>query len=749
MPDSYKDLTHSAAEIDAAVGKANTAVQPGDIGTAAAQDVEYFATAAQGTKADSAIQPEDLGTAALADATDFATAAQGTKADSAIQPGDIGTAAAQDVDYFATAAQGGKADSAIQGLKVNSSTVTPDSDKILSITIPTSASDINALPNTTKYAAAIDVSINSSTYVMAVQLKDQNGDNIGSSDSIDLPLETMVVGGSYDSTNKKVVLTLKNGETVEFSVADLVSGLQTELSANNKLNPAYINYDGAHRAVSDTEKTTWNGKQSALSSTQLDAVNSGIDSTKVDQIATNENNISINTNYGVKNRAAPATVVSPSPDITVVQDGEGHYEISGDSGGVQRTIRIYNPSTPLECTEEMFVVPANTSENTTYACYWTLNDNDNYTTIPAQGLTIPIGAKINRLYIQVQANKIFDFVVNLMVCPKSLYDADPSHQPYALSNVELTDLSAEDRAALVELVDGGAKNCLPIPSGLSGTLVDKASIATDGTITITLEAALTSEGGVNWEFPLSAGTVHFSCGENSSVSGQYDCYIGNTATTPPTTVLRDNSTSPGQVATIESGNYRCTIRMRANTPAGTYTFKPMICTKAAWDISQTYQPYRPSYQELYERVETNKNNISSVQEQANWNSNYGVKNICPYNSGTTSTGEGTIWNNLPIDIAAGTYSVSFSTDSTNSALVLLAADGATEVLRKTYSTTTVNDTFTISTAAKYIRLYIGAPKTVSNFMIHSFGDDTYQPYAMSNAELTAAIQALQAQLANQ
>ena len=31
-------------------------------------------------------------------------------ADSALQPGDIGTAAAEDVGYFATAAQGGKAD---------------------------------------------------------------------------------------------------------------------------------------------------------------------------------------------------------------------------------------------------------------------------------------------------------------------------------------------------------------------------------------------------------------------------------------------------------------------------------------------------------------------------------------------------------------------------------------------------------------------------------------------------------------
>ena len=46
--------------------------------------------------------------------TNAATAAQGTTADSAVQPGDIGTAAAQDTSYFATAAQGTTADSAVQ-----------------------------------------------------------------------------------------------------------------------------------------------------------------------------------------------------------------------------------------------------------------------------------------------------------------------------------------------------------------------------------------------------------------------------------------------------------------------------------------------------------------------------------------------------------------------------------------------------------------------------------------------------------
>lgn len=30
--------------------------------------------------------------------------------------------------------------------------------------------------------------------------------------------------------------------------------------------------------------------------------------------------------------------------------------------------------------------------------------------------------------------------------------------------------------------------------------------------------------------------------------------------------------------------------------------KPMICTAADWNVSHTYQPYRPTYQELYERI---------------------------------------------------------------------------------------------------------------------------------------------------
>ena len=166
---------------------------------------------------------------------------------------DLGIAAASDIPTV----NNGTLTIQKNGTTVNTFKANQSSDVTVNITVPTTAADVSALPSSTKYAAALSLTINSNTYVVTGQLKDQNGNNLGSAQTIDLPLETMVVGGSYDAENKKIVLTLKNGNTVDIPVADLISGLQTELSATNKLNPAYINYDSTHAAVTDAEKTTW------------------------------------------------------------------------------------------------------------------------------------------------------------------------------------------------------------------------------------------------------------------------------------------------------------------------------------------------------------------------------------------------------------------------------------------------------------------------------------------------------------
>ena len=91
---------------------------------------------------------------------------------------------------------------------------------------------------------SIELTIDSSTYVMMLKLKDSSGATI-SSGTIDLPLETMVVGAEYDSETKEIVLTLKSGSTIRFSVADLVDGLVSEDSLAVTLQPYVQNTDYA------------------------------------------------------------------------------------------------------------------------------------------------------------------------------------------------------------------------------------------------------------------------------------------------------------------------------------------------------------------------------------------------------------------------------------------------------------------------------------------------------------------------
>ena len=112
------------------------------------------------------------------------------------------------------------------------------------------------LPTSTKYGSSLVLSIDNTTYVMTATLKDQDGNTLGTAQTIDLPLETMVVSGSYDDNTKKIILTLKNGQTVEFSVADLISGLQTEITVNNKLSADLVNDSNTtNKFVTTAEKS--------------------------------------------------------------------------------------------------------------------------------------------------------------------------------------------------------------------------------------------------------------------------------------------------------------------------------------------------------------------------------------------------------------------------------------------------------------------------------------------------------------
>ena len=102
--------------------------------------------------------------------------------------------------------------------------------------IPTTAGQVGALPNTTLYGASLSLSMNTTDYKVTAQLKDQAGNNLGTAQTIDLPLESVVVSGSYDATNKKVILTLKDGSTIDFSVEDLIDGLASTTYVDTEID---------------------------------------------------------------------------------------------------------------------------------------------------------------------------------------------------------------------------------------------------------------------------------------------------------------------------------------------------------------------------------------------------------------------------------------------------------------------------------------------------------------------------------
>ncbi len=165
--------------------------------------------------------------------------------------------------YNATNPNGYQAN-VIESIKVNGTAQTITA-KAVDIAVPTTAADVDALPDTTKYGATLDLSLNTTDYKLTVTLKDQDGTAL-SSKVVDFPIESVVVNGSYDAVNKKIVLTLQNGTTIDIPVADLVAGLQTEITSTNMLDADLVDdTTSAHKFVSVAEKSTWNGKQDAIS----------------------------------------------------------------------------------------------------------------------------------------------------------------------------------------------------------------------------------------------------------------------------------------------------------------------------------------------------------------------------------------------------------------------------------------------------------------------------------------------------
>ena len=115
---------------------------------------------------------------------------------------------------------------------------------------------IEAGGSASDYAVDIDFSMNSQTFVVTAQLKNKDGDLIGTPKSVDIPLESTVVNGSYNNATKTLTLTLVSGQSVNIPIGDIISGLQAEITAQNPLNADLVNDTNSttHKFVTASEK---------------------------------------------------------------------------------------------------------------------------------------------------------------------------------------------------------------------------------------------------------------------------------------------------------------------------------------------------------------------------------------------------------------------------------------------------------------------------------------------------------------
>lgn len=172
----------------------------------------------------------------------------------------------------------------IEEIKVNGEVQTVEG-KSVDIKVPTTAAEVNALPDSTKYGFSLDISYTASTGVLGISLKDQDG-NVLSTKTADLPLELLIESGSYNSSTKNIELVLANGSKILVPAGDLVDeytadGTTITLTGNQfSLNPTLkANYDAAYNekhthsnksvldGITANNVTDWNSKTNSYSTT--------------------------------------------------------------------------------------------------------------------------------------------------------------------------------------------------------------------------------------------------------------------------------------------------------------------------------------------------------------------------------------------------------------------------------------------------------------------------------------------------
>lgn len=318
------------------------------------------------------------------------------------------------------------------------------------------------------------------------------------------------------------------------------------------------------------------------------------------QVETNQTNILYNLNMGVKNLLNVPNgsyTTASSSNSTTFSVNNGEMTVTACTTGETRQVEV--ASITLEAGD---YVLANRIFGS-FAGDIRLMDNGSSITNgnPATFTLNTTKTLIVRLY--TYSTSALNTTIKPMLCTATAYAQSTAYQPPALQNYVLTRLEAEDRAALAEEIDSGAKNKCRLDrtyivnnnsggtwSGDSYT-VSGVTFAFDFT-NCTISCSGTASAAI---FLVLNNDIANYKGKEMAISGcpsggnydtGYSLYVVDTS---ETTILKDIGS--GATFTVPNNVKRLKISVRSGVNMNSKTFYPMQCTLADWKVSQKFAPY--------------------------------------------------------------------------------------------------------------------------------------------------------------
>ena len=412
-----------------------------------------------------------------------------------------------------------------------------------------------------------------------------------------------------DSTSTNKFVTASDKETW--------NAKQNAIDNSHKLSSDLVD-DANHtnKFVTSTEKQTWNAKQNAIdadhklssslvsfSEAEAAAIASGIDSSKVGQISTNQTNILYAINNGVKNELDNfGTTSYESSGVTFTFNKDGSVHIKGTATGANATFYYYTGTySYISNIYKGHILSGVTGgAEGTYGLLAQYSNNGTSWATQEMCKTAPITIKSDYNYVNiciiVFSGQTVDTTIYPMLCDPTVWAQSHDFMPPALPNYDLTYLQAEDRAALVEEIDSGAKNLIDSPTVTVAGITFAAD--SDHYITASPNNSDPREytyANCQWKTHLKKGNYVLAIDIKTATSGNSAVVaLLNSSSTIVATINNNQLVNKTGIVYSEftvttEGDYGVIMKCYAMVA------RLMICTKAAFGVSNKFVPYRPNW----------------------------------------------------------------------------------------------------------------------------------------------------------